>query len=81
MTGGIIRAPVSKSDFSEGVDSGLFLLTPQKISKNICNIGRPTFFKLSTVRTRDTQPRAARTSQVHVFKLGPKKFEMNEFMK
>ena len=35
----------------------------------------------ATVRPRDTRPRAARTSQVHVFELGPKKFEMNEFMK
>ena len=34
-----------------------------------------------TVRPRDTRPRAARTFQVHVFELGPKKFEMNEFMK
>ena len=34
-----------------------------------------------TVRPRDTRPRAARTSQVHVFELGPKKLEMNEFMK
>ena len=34
-----------------------------------------------TVRPRDTRPRATRTSQVHVFELGPKKFEMNEFMK
>ena len=34
----------------------------------------------STVRPRDTRPQAARTSQVHVFELGPKKFEMNEFM-
>ena len=32
-----------------------------------------------TVRPRDTRPWAARTSQVHVFELGPK-FEMNEFM-
>ena len=35
----------------------------------------------STVSPRDTQPQAARTSQVHVFELGPKKFEINEFMK
>ena len=34
----------------------------------------------TTVRPRDTGPQAARTSQVHVFELGPKKFEMNEFM-
>ena len=33
------------------------------------------------VRPWDTRPRAARTSQGHVFELGPKKFEMNEFMK
>ena len=33
-----------------------------------------------TVRPRDTLPQAARTLQVHVFKLGPKKFELNEFM-
>ena len=33
-----------------------------------------------TVRPRDTRPQAARTSQVHVFELGPKIFEMNEFM-
>ena len=33
-----------------------------------------------TARPRDTRPQAARTSQVHVFELGPKKFEMNEFM-
>ena len=34
----------------------------------------------STVRPRDTQPQAARTLQVHVFKKGPKIFEMNKFM-
>ena len=34
----------------------------------------------NTVRPRDTQPQAARTLQVHIFKLGPKKFELNEFM-
>ena len=34
-----------------------------------------------TVRPRDTRPQAARTLQVHVFELGSKKFEMNEFMK
>ena len=33
----------------------------------------------STVRPRDTRPQAARTSQVHVFKLGPKIFEMHVF--
>ena len=32
-----------------------------------------------TVRPRDTRPQAARTSQVHVFKLGPKIFEMQIF--
>ena len=31
-----------------------------------------------TVRPQDTRPRASRTSQVHIFELGPKKFEMNE---
>ena len=31
------------------------------------------------VRPRDTRPQAARTSQVHVFELGPKIFEMKEF--
>ena len=35
---------------------------------------------LVTVRPRDTRPRGARTLQVHVFELGPKKFELNEFM-
>ena len=34
----------------------------------------------NTVRPRDTRPQAARTLQVHVFELGPKKFELNEFM-
>ena len=33
-----------------------------------------------TVRPRDTRPRAARTSQVHVFELVPKICEVNEFM-
>ena len=33
-----------------------------------------------TVRPRDTRPQAARTLQVHVFELGPKIFELNEFM-
>ena len=33
----------------------------------------------NTVRPRDTRPQAARTSQVHVFKLGPKIFEMHVF--
>ena len=36
--------------------------------------------EMNTVRPRDTRPQAARTSQVHVFELGPKIFEMNEFM-
>ena len=36
---------------------------------------------VSTVRPRDIRPQSARTSQVHVFELVPKKFEMNEFMK
>ena len=34
----------------------------------------------TTVRPRDTRPQAARTLQVHVFELGPKIFELNEFM-
>ena len=33
-----------------------------------------------TVRLRNARPQAARTSQVHVFELGPKKIGMNEFM-
>ena len=36
--------------------------------------------RANAVRPRDTRPQAARTSQVHVFELGPKEFEMNEFM-
>ena len=35
---------------------------------------------VATVRPRDTWPQAARTLQVHVFELGPKIFELNEFM-
>ena len=42
------------------------------------------FFKISyifdTVRPRDTRLPPARTLQVHVFELGPKRFELNEFM-
>ena len=34
----------------------------------------------NTVGPRDTRPQAARTLQMHVFELGPKKFELNEFM-
>ena len=34
----------------------------------------------NTVRPRDTRPQAARALQVHVFELGPKNFELNEFM-
>ena len=44
---------------------------------------RPVFVKpnlVYTVRPRDTRPQAARTSQVPVFELGPKIFEMNESM-
>ena len=33
----------------------------------------------TTVRPRDTWPQAARTLQVHVFKLGPKIFQMHVF--
>ena len=33
-----------------------------------------------TVRPRDTRPQAARTLQVHIFELGPKIFELNEFL-
>ena len=33
-----------------------------------------------TVRPQDTRPQAARILLVHVFELGPKKFELNEFM-
>ena len=49
----------------------------------VCSTGyrRSPVRKWITVRPWDTRPRAARTSQVHVFELGPKKFEMNEFMK
>ena len=32
-----------------------------------------------TVRPRDTRPQAARTLTMHVFELGPKKFEMHVF--
>ena len=41
----------------------------------------PCFFFLCirTVRPRDTRPQAVRTSQVHVFELGPKLFEMHVF--
>ena len=43
--------------------------------------GRTLFKEIRyTVRPRDTRPQAAQTSQVNVFELGPKKFEMNEFM-
>ena len=35
---------------------------------------------LIAVRPRDTRPQDARTLQVHIFELGPKKFELNEFM-
>ena len=34
----------------------------------------------TTVRPRNTRPQAARTLQVHVFELGPKIFELNEFI-
>ena len=34
----------------------------------------------TTVRPRDTRPQAARTSTMHDFELGPKNFEMHEFM-
>jgi hypothetical protein len=33
-----------------------------------------------TVRPRDTRPQAARTLHFHVFELGPKKNETNEYM-
>ena len=33
-----------------------------------------------SLRARDTRPQAARTSQVHIFELGPKIFEINEFI-
>ena len=33
-----------------------------------------------TVRPRDTRPQAARTLTMHVFELGPKKFEMHKFL-
>ena len=33
----------------------------------------------STVRPRDTRPQAARTLTMHIFELGPKKFEMHVF--
>ena len=35
--------------------------------------------KMNTVRPRDTRPLAAQTSQVHIFELGPKIFEMHVF--
>ena len=34
-----------------------------------------------TVRPRDTRPQTARTLTMHVFELGPKKFEMHVFDK
>ena len=39
-----------------------------------------TWIHSCTVRPRDTRPQAARTLQMHVFELGPKLFELNEFM-
>ena len=36
---------------------------------------------MNTVMPQDARPQAAQTLQVHIFELGPKKFEMNEFMK
>ena len=36
--------------------------------------------KSNTVGPRDTRPQDARTLTVHVFELGPYKFEMHEFM-
>ena len=51
----------------------LFLMKNQKFDDIINSL-------LITVRPRDTRPQAARTLQVHVFELDPKKSEMNEFM-
>ena len=45
------------------------------------SVGGKNILKINnTVRPQDTRPQAARTLQVHVFELGPKKFELNEFM-
>ena len=38
----------------------------------------PTF--MNTVMPQDARPQAAQTLQVHIFELGPKIFEMNQFM-
>ena len=50
---------------------------PPRIMEDVYN-----YFELNlyTVRPPDTRPQAARTLQVHVFELGPKIFELNEFM-
>ena len=55
------------------------------ISLNACsyskriNHGSKSLVCFSTVRPRDTRPQAARNSQVHVFELGPKIFEVHVF--
>ena len=36
--------------------------------------------KIVYVRPQDTQPQAARILQVHLFELGPKIFQLNEFI-
>ena len=35
---------------------------------------------LCAVGPRDTRPQAARTLQVHLFELGPKRFQLNKYM-
>ena len=78
------KCPISKKDPPE-----LPLDTKEQLRwKDILllNQGRTHHYNMSvlknvfTVRPRDTRPQAARTLQVHVFELGPKIFELNEFM-
>ena len=56
---------------------------PEGFSKNVCQMHPNSDVQLrnwflTTVRSWGTRPQAARTLQVHVFELGPKKFELND---
>ena len=73
--------PYEADTLFESTDDKSQIFPKAKIGLQTCveNHGLAVL-KVDTVRPWDTRPQAARTLQVHVFELGPKKFEMNEFM-
>ena len=79
MFSGIYRDFVRKSECGDCKLTGIACIPAIPVIFEVNQKKKCGLF-IYTAKPRDTRPQAARTSQVHVFELGPKKFEMNEFM-